>query len=201
MTQEWEFSNNPNAGICSSDHVQGEAVASSCNSEGYVLSRFLISAKIIISVVPDAEERTDLRSPWFVFNDFVVRNVSEEEALSFPGKWKVCESVPALSQNDSYFQVPAVIYLERIDKNRPILDLSGLPDEIDLSILSRDTSISAFVFATISWFLLTVWSRRNRDVNIIKHQCLRFDELPKPGTLVAIDAEFVQMQQVHTSIG
>jgi PAB-dependent poly(A)-specific ribonuclease subunit 2 len=39
--------------------------------------------------VPEAEERPDLQSPWFVFNDFVVRNVSEDEALSFPGKWKV----------------------------------------------------------------------------------------------------------------
>ena len=30
----------------------------------------------------------------------------------------------------------------------------------------------------------------------MKHQCLRFEELPRPGTLVAIDAEFEQMQQV-----
>lgn len=38
--------------------------------------------------------------------------------------------------------------------------------------------------------------RRNRDKSLIKHECLRFEELPKPGTLVAIDAEFVSMQQV-----
>lgn len=37
---------------------------------------------------------------------------------------------------------------------------------------------------------------RNRDKNLIKHECLRFEELPKPGTLVAIDSEFVSMQQV-----
>ena len=37
---------------------------------------------------------------------------------------------------------------------------------------------------------------RNRDKSLIKHECLRFEELPKPGTLVAIDAEFVSMQQV-----
>jgi hypothetical protein len=41
----------------------------------------------MISSVPDAEGQED--SPWFVFNDFVVRNVTEEEALSFPDKWKV----------------------------------------------------------------------------------------------------------------
>ena len=39
--------------------------------------------------VPEAEQRDDLLSPWFVFNDFSVQNISEEEALSFPGKWKV----------------------------------------------------------------------------------------------------------------
>lgn len=37
---------------------------------------------------------------------------------------------------------------------------------------------------------------RNRDKSLIKHECLRFEELPNPGTLVAIDAEFVSMQQV-----
>lgn len=25
---------------------------------------------------------------WYLFNDFVVKQISEEEALSFPGKWK-----------------------------------------------------------------------------------------------------------------
>ena len=38
-------------------------------------------------------------------------------------------------------QVPAVLYLEREDV-RSRLDFSGLPDELDPSILSRDTSIS-----------------------------------------------------------
>ena len=41
-------------------------------------------------IVPDAEGRGDLDSPWFIFNDFAVQNVSEREALSFPDKWKVC---------------------------------------------------------------------------------------------------------------
>ncbi|KII89238.1 hypothetical protein PLICRDRAFT_160474 [Plicaturopsis crispa FD-325 SS-3] len=116
---------------------------------------------VAIVKVPDAEGGGDNASPWYLFNDFVVRNISEHEALSFPGKWKV----------------PAVMYLERVDL-QDNLDYSGLPVEMDPSILSCDTSISA-----------------HRDKNLIKHECLRFEELPRPGTLVAIDAEFVSMQQ------
>ena len=36
----------------------------------------------------------------------------------------------------------------------------------------------------------------HRDKTVIKHELLGLDELPKPGTVVAIDAEFVSMQQV-----
>ena len=38
----------------------------------------------------------------------------------------------------------------------------------------------------------------NRDPRMIKHEPLRYDELPTPGTLIAIDAEFVSMQQEET---
>ncbi|KAI6038459.1 ubiquitin carboxyl-terminal hydrolase-domain-containing protein [Pisolithus marmoratus] len=75
------------------------------------------------------------------------------------------------------FVKPSILYLERTDV-RDRLDFSGLPDALDPSILSRDTSISI-----------------NRQKNLIKHEPLRFEELPTPGTLVAIDAEFVSMQQ------
>lgn len=119
---------------------------------------------VAIVKVPEAEGRPNLKSAWFLFNDFVVRNISEEEALSFPSTWKV----------------PAILYFERVDV-REQLDYSGLPDQLDPSILSLDTSICV-----------------NRDKNIIQHECLRFEELPKPGTLVAIDAEFVSMQQEET---
>ena len=39
------------------------------------------------SAVPEAEVSDP--EPWFIFNDFVVQNISEEEALSFPSTWKV----------------------------------------------------------------------------------------------------------------
>ncbi|KZT11602.1 cysteine proteinase [Laetiporus sulphureus 93-53] len=110
-------------------------------------------------VHPEMEE-----GPWYIFNDFVVRNISEEEALSFPSNWKV----------------PAILYLERVDLC-PNLDFSDLPQTIDESILCRDTNVAL-----------------NRDKRMIKHEPLRHDELPMPGTLIAIDAEFVSMQQEET---
>ncbi|KAF9001875.1 ubiquitin carboxyl-terminal hydrolase-domain-containing protein [Cyathus striatus] len=119
---------------------------------------------VSIVKVPEAESRLDLNSSWFIFNDFVVRNISEAEALSFPDKWKT----------------PAVIYLERINCNDS-LDYNCLPSTIDLTILSRDTSIAL-----------------KRDPTLVRHQTLGADEIPTPGTLVAIDAEFVSMQQEET---
>ncbi|KAF7353663.1 PAN2-PAN3 deadenylation complex catalytic subunit PAN2 [Mycena venus] len=119
---------------------------------------------VAIIKVPEAEGRTDLASPWFIFNDFAVQNITEAEALSFPGAWKK----------------PTIVYYERADR-QDCLDFTGLPSAMDPAILSHDTSISL-----------------NRDPNRIKHECLSFEELPKPGTLVAIDAEFVSMQQEET---
>ncbi|KAG6878679.1 hypothetical protein C0993_011494 [Termitomyces sp. T159_Od127] len=129
-----------------------------------ILTRDAQSHLVAIVRVPEAERRVDLVSPWFIFNDFVVRNISEEEALSFPDKWKV----------------PAIIYYERNDLHE-VLDYSGLPGSIDETILCHDTSIS-----------------QNRDPRLIKHEVLLPNELPQPGSLVAIDAEFVSMQQEET---
>lgn len=117
---------------------------------------------VAIIKVPEAENSGN--SPWFVFNDFGVRNVKEAEALSFPEVWKV----------------PAIVYLQRVDIQDD-LNPSVLPNEVDERILSRDTNIAI-----------------HRDPGLIKHQLLRENEMPGPGTVVAIDAEFVLMQQEET---
>ncbi|KAI0703544.1 PAB-dependent poly-A-specific ribonuclease subunit PAN2 [Cytidiella melzeri] len=117
--------------------------------------------------VPEEEETEaddESHSPWYLFNDFSVRNIAEQEALSFPGSWKV----------------PTVFYLERVDVCDR-LNFSALPYHIDLSLLAQDTNIAT-----------------KRDKKLIKHELLQNDELPQPGTLVAIDAEFVSMQQEET---
>ncbi|KAL0243535.1 PAB-dependent poly(A)-specific ribonuclease subunit PAN2 [Cryptococcus tetragattii IND107] len=103
----------------------------------------------------------DDSSTWIMFNDFLVRPVSEDEVLSFPDQWKV----------------PAVIILER-ENTEELLNLEVLPKELDREILFKDVSIA--------------W---NRKQDMIKHKILQRDEMPKRGTLVAIDAEFVALQQ------
>ena len=47
------------------------------------------------------------------------------------------------------YKVPAILYFERTD-TRDALDYSGLPDEIDAAILSRDTSISMYVIISLN---------------------------------------------------
>lgn len=72
-------------------------------------------------IVPSEDDS----STWIMFNDFLVRPVSEDEVLSFPDQWKV----------------PAVIILER-ENTEELLNLEVLPKELDREILFKDVSIA-----------------------------------------------------------
>src|SRR5438046_9139062 len=43
---------------------------------------------VAIVKVPKEELRAEAKSPWYLFNDFLVSNISEDEALCFPVVWK-----------------------------------------------------------------------------------------------------------------
>lgn len=47
---------------------------------------------VSIVKIPVDELDPDAPSPWFVFNDFLVESIPEEEALSFTAPWKVRSS-------------------------------------------------------------------------------------------------------------
>lgn len=79
-------------------------------------------------------------------------------------------------------QAPCVLFLERKDVIKK-LDFSGLPSRLDPAILKEQISIA-----------------KNTDWAMQKHRVLAHDELPTPGTVVAIDAEFVALQQEETEI-
>lgn len=75
------------------------------------------------------------------------------------------------------WKVPAVIILERVD-SADLIDCSRLPTELDHEVLFQDHSMA-----------------HHRNPSYIQHKLLRRNELPKPGTQVSIDAEFVALQQ------
>ncbi|KEP53440.1 PAB-dependent poly(A)-specific ribonuclease subunit PAN2 [Rhizoctonia solani 123E] len=75
------------------------------------------------------------------------------------------------------WKTPCVLYLERTDNNST-LDFNMLPMNMDPAILCN--------IDNISW-------RMNKAK--LAHEPLTADELPTPGTLVAIDAEFVSLQK------
>ncbi|PLW49838.1 hypothetical protein PCASD_01618 [Puccinia coronata f. sp. avenae] len=106
---------------------------------------------------------TPAGDPWYLFNDFLVKKISQDEALSFPACWKV----------------PCVLYYVRKDSDQ-VLDFDKLPSNAqhDTSILLSDINVS-----------------KCRDKDLIRHEVLTPDEVPKKGDLVAIDAEFVSLQQ------
>jgi PAB-dependent poly(A)-specific ribonuclease subunit 2 len=74
-----------------------------------------------------------------------------------------------------------VLQYTRVDLDS-LLDLEALPSEVDYSLLFKDMSIADATNATP------------------RYEVLSRDEMPRPGTLVAIDAEFVALQQEETEI-
>lgn len=69
--------------------------------------------------MPEAEGKPHFTSPWFVFNDFVVHNISEQEALSFSGKWKVSAlRFPSTPIPESMFTAGSHYHLPGTDKRQ-----------------------------------------------------------------------------------
>lgn len=92
-----------------------------------------------------------------------------------------------------------MLFLERKDTTNQ-LDFTGLPSRLDPTILCRQHSIARLDLNPPNFdFIYTDYNRRisrNTDWSAQKHKVLEASELPTPGTVVAIDAEFVALQQV-----
>ncbi|GAB5593792.1 poly(A)-specific ribonuclease [Umbelopsis nana] len=116
--------------------------------------------------VPGSELEPQAKSPWYLFNDFLVKNIEAEEVFSFKGSWKI----------------PSILQYTRLDLDQ-LLDLSKLPSQVDLSILFKNISLT-----------------NNASEEQRSYKVLSEDEMPKPGTLVSIDAEFVALSQEETEI-
>ncbi|KAL2689869.1 poly(A)-specific ribonuclease [[Neocosmospora] mangrovei] len=131
----------------------------------------------LVSMVNVAHAETEApgESQWHLFNDFLVRSVSTEEALTFNTSWKV----------------PSVIAYQVKDANNKI-DMSW-KDEIDTSILYQD-----FGFDSPTHFQATVLTANSptTDPESKTYQILDpKTEAPGPDTIIALDTEFVAVRQ------
>lgn len=105
-------------------------------------------------------------SKWLLMNDFLVKEVTAEEALGYPGPWKL----------------PSVLTYELVadTSNLRTRDLSNA--KVDTALLYREYSLTK--------------APKDRSGN----QMLSENEVLGRGTLVAIDAEFVALQQEEIEI-
>ncbi|CEQ42977.1 SPOSA6832_04843, partial [Sporobolomyces salmonicolor] len=175
--------------------AEGDAPHLVALARGRILN---LSLTVILAPLVSPEETTP-GSSWHVFNDFLVRSISEQEALSFPANWKVRHPpsicIRGKPTNTSFPQIPAVLFYERVD-SKEMLDFTSLPLKGDPAILCEDITISNLPSSSLSAKLPDEDQFcRNRDRSLIKHQPFRPEELPRRGTLVSIDAEFVSLQQ------
>lgn len=111
------------------------------------------------------------REAWTLFNDFLVRPVPADEVLRFGEAWKI----------------PALLVWERIDgaAQAHAAHLAHAASRLspDTRLLTADVNMAV-----------------HRDTAHIRHELLAPDELPEPGTLVAIDAEFVALAEEEVEI-
>jgi PAB-dependent poly(A)-specific ribonuclease subunit 2 len=109
-------------------------------------------------------------SQWYVFNDFSINIISPEEALSVNLSWKI----------------PVVLFYQAREIPQPIKEIN-LVQPITADVFSEDKSLTQ-----------SRTERNNRKrLTFIP---LQADEMPKKGNLVAIDAEFVTLNQEESEL-
>ncbi|KAH7032044.1 ubiquitin carboxyl-terminal hydrolase-domain-containing protein [Linnemannia elongata] len=80
-----------------------------------------------IKVISDNDPEITEQSPWYIFNDFLVKNVQEGEISQFPNSWKI----------------PSILYYTKINNGPPPM-IAETPEGPDTSILHMDLSISKY---------------------------------------------------------
>ena len=117
----------------------------------------------LINVAPSSTGHGDDQD-WYIFNDFSVNQISDEELLRFDLNWKT----------------PAVVAYQLVTPLRPRLDDSW-KEKIDSELLYQ------------------LWNPRIEEQGVVFEK-LRRGEINGPGTLVGIDAEFVELQKQELEI-
>lgn len=129
---------------------------------------------VAIVKIPKEELPNDAKSPWYLFNDFLVRNISEDEALGFSGVWKW----------------PCVVMYKKVLSERRTMSLAQSIRSIQLDpwLLFNDFSLTQFQ------------PLGPRDMRKVQHKLLSATDLSVAKKMVAIDAEFVLLQNEEAEI-
>ncbi|KAI7828196.1 ubiquitin carboxyl-terminal hydrolase-domain-containing protein, partial [Gamsiella multidivaricata] len=80
-----------------------------------------------IKVISDNDAEVSEQSPWYIFNDFLVKRVQEGEVSQFPASWKA----------------PSILYYTKVNNGPPPM-IAEQPVGPDTSILHVDLSISKY---------------------------------------------------------
>lgn len=105
---------------------------------------------------------------WFLFNDFLVMKIPQEEVLNLSYWWKT----------------PVNLIYRRINNNNNNKFITDAwKSNLNDTILYRDH-----------------FAKGTRENKIIEYELLTREEAPKPGSLIAIDAEFVTLQEEQFEI-
>lgn len=80
--------------LCTESNKEDEA--NQVGQKSYELTGMIIQVHakgidhlVSLIKIPKSERVDGIASPWYLFNDFLVRNISEEEVLTFSSNWKV----------------------------------------------------------------------------------------------------------------
>ncbi|QSL66214.1 hypothetical protein MERGE_000589 [Pneumocystis wakefieldiae] len=112
---------------------QGKDINKKTNNEFYIYQLKGLVVEIcfkneshLVSFIHMTDENIKLKykTSWFLFNDFLVMSVSEDQVLNFSKAWKV----------------PAILIYEKVDYSESLIRMK-LPS-LDISILYKDYSIS-----------------------------------------------------------
>ena len=108
-------------------------------------------------------------SQWYIFNDFSINMVTQDEALSVNLSWKI----------------PVVLFYQARELPKTIQDIEFV-QPITAEVFSEDKSLTQ--------------NRADRNRKRMTFIPLQADEMPKKGDLVAIDAEFVTLNQEESEL-
>ena len=128
-----------------------------------------------------SQRQPDEPENWHLFNDFLVRKVMKDDALKFPSTWKI----------------PSIVSYQLSTARQTVDD--SWKTNLDTTLLYYDWSIMCLPLphSILSSRADTFTSNHpSHDCRVLR----AVDETPTPGTPVAIDTEFVALQQEEIEI-